>query len=846
MAEPSEAKTQDVVDVWNVATPESNEKAWEERTGPEKAIFVAIQAGKALCVVGVLYLFILSLDLMGSAFKIIGGPSAGAVFRNQEIFDNPIAGLVLGILATVLVQSSSTSTSIIISMTASGLMEVKNSIPMIMGANIGTSVTNTIVSIGQIGNRNEYRRAFAGATVHDCFNLLSVAVLLPVEIITGFLMHLSKGLVDAFGIKDDQDKGSSVDFLKVVTKPVTSRLVQVDKKLVTSVAKEKDAKALDKLMKSSMIVNKQSTSAHFFMDTPMDDTAAGWLLLVVSLILLCNCLILLVTTLQSIFRGRAAIWMKSLLNLEIKSVPFVGDYILIAFGAGITILMQSSSITTSTLTPLVGVGLIKLEKMYPFTIGANVGTTVTGILSALAGSNIATGMQVALSHLCFNLVGMLLWFPIPIVRRVPLSMARFLGNMAADLRWFPFAYIAAVFGVLPAILFLLSLAGVAAVAVVGCIMFLSLLGLIALIALRLNRPQALPRSLAGNPSWLPPTLRTQGSMEGAEGGADAQVQEAAVSTADVNKANWWQGPFAWGSGWFVLVMLVMAVPNNQWGIVKYTTFDGREHVGIGAWSSCSKHFQHDVEYMPAPSNCNSTTLNGCFWNLSKACAADGFSSQSSANGKYESSWASCRDKCTVQQWHDGCTSWPCSGSSHAEQCRNVSSAVKATFQVTYVTGVAWAEGDRCRANDKVCDNSGKLATAGSLGIVGIIAAIAGQALLLAYVFLDGKCDMRKALIGSLVGFAFCWLFLVASWGSFATALNSQTQCKLMDESGLGAIIAKGSFGEIVEGSFSYHIVIISWVLTMPIMAIIGHKLATGLLKPARSALEAGEPRTQDV
>jgi len=186
---------------------------------------------------------------MGSAFKIIGGPSAGAVFRNQEIFDNPIAGLVLGVLATVLVQSSSTSTSIIISMTAAGLMEVKNAIPMIMGANIGTSVTNTIVSIGQIGNRDEYRRAFAGATVHDCFNLLTVALLLPLEAITGFLMHLSKGLVDAFGITDDQDKGSKVDFLKVITKPVTSRLVQVDKKLVTSVAKEKDADALEKLMK---------------------------------------------------------------------------------------------------------------------------------------------------------------------------------------------------------------------------------------------------------------------------------------------------------------------------------------------------------------------------------------------------------------------------------------------------------------------------------------------------------------------------------------------------------------------------------------------------------------------
>merc|ERR1719183_1934939 len=156
----------------------------------------------------------------------------------------------------------------------------------------------------------------------------------------------------------------------------------------------------------------------------MSDTVAGVLLLVVSLLFLTTCLILLVKLLQTIFRGRAAIWMRSLLNLEFKGpLSFLADYILILFGIGITILMQSSSVTTSTLTPLVGIGLIKLDKMFPFTVGANVGTTVTGMLSALAGSNIATGMTVALSHLLFNLFGTMIWFPIPMMRRVPLNMA---------------------------------------------------------------------------------------------------------------------------------------------------------------------------------------------------------------------------------------------------------------------------------------------------------------------------------------------------------------------------------------------------------------------------------------
>merc|ERR1719394_169743 len=141
---------------------------------------------------------------MGNAFKILGGKTAGKTFRENEIFDNPIAGLVLGVLATVLVQSSSTSTSIIITMTAASLIEVKNAIPMIMGANIGTSVTNTIVSLAQAGDKDEYRRAFAGATVHDCFNILTVSVMLPIEIITGLLRHISTAIADA-ALADDTE-----------------------------------------------------------------------------------------------------------------------------------------------------------------------------------------------------------------------------------------------------------------------------------------------------------------------------------------------------------------------------------------------------------------------------------------------------------------------------------------------------------------------------------------------------------------------------------------------------------------------------------------------------------------
>merc|ERR1719203_2227747 len=257
---------------------ESKDKAWSERNGQEKVLFVTIQILKGVAALGLLYIFIISLGLMGNAFKIIGGPTAGKTFRNNEIFDNPFAGCSLGILATVLVQSSSTSTSIIISMTASLLIKPENAIYMIMGANIGTSVTNTIVSMTQIGNVDQYRRAFAGATVHDCFNLLTVSLLLPIEAATGLLRHIASGICDGMDITDKEEKGAKTDFLKKITKPVGSRLLGIDKKLITEIAKAKTEDDVKKYEDTSIIKHKAKDDNHIFMDTPMSDGVAGILM----------------------------------------------------------------------------------------------------------------------------------------------------------------------------------------------------------------------------------------------------------------------------------------------------------------------------------------------------------------------------------------------------------------------------------------------------------------------------------------------------------------------------------------------------------------------------------------
>merc|ERR1719335_998769 len=106
-------------------------------------------------------------------------------------------------------------------------------------------------------------------------------------------------------LEDDQDKSQKQDFLKKITKPITSRLISVDKKLVTKVAQAETAEELEELMDKSIIKQSRTQDNHLFMDTPLSDDVAGWVLLIASLMLLSTSLALLVKLLQSIFRGRA-------------------------------------------------------------------------------------------------------------------------------------------------------------------------------------------------------------------------------------------------------------------------------------------------------------------------------------------------------------------------------------------------------------------------------------------------------------------------------------------------------------------------------------------------------------
>ncbi|XP_042349675.1 sodium-dependent phosphate transport protein 2A isoform X2 [Plectropomus leopardus] len=362
-----------------------------------------------------LFLFVCSLDTLSSAFQLAGGKVAGDIFQDNAVLSNPVAGLVVGILVTVLVQSSSTSSSIVVSLVASGLLEVRSAVPIIMGSNIGTSVTNTIVAMMQASERTEFQRAFAGATIHDCFNWLSVLVLLPLEVVSGVMARLSHLLVTSLKLQPGEE---APEMLKVMTEPVTKLIIQLDKCVITGIALGNEDMRNRSLVKewcqTDLVMQTGNVSTancgpshdlshsslkcnHLFVSTGLSDLTVGLILLAGSLAVLCTCLMLLVKLLNSLLKGQVAKVIHKVINTDLPyPCGWLAGYMAMLVGAGVTFVVQSSSVFTSAMTPLIGIGVISLERAYPLTLGSNIGTTATALLAALAspGNKLAAAIQV--------------------------------------------------------------------------------------------------------------------------------------------------------------------------------------------------------------------------------------------------------------------------------------------------------------------------------------------------------------------------------------------------------------------------------------------------------------------
>ncbi|WP_396589272.1 Na/Pi symporter [Bermanella sp. R86510] len=354
------------------------------------------------------YAVLLSVGMVGSGFKWASGGADGA----RELFafaTNPFVALLIGILATSLVQSSSTVTSVIVGLVAGGL-PIEIAIPMVMGANVGTTITNTLVSLGHVRKKSEFKRAFAAATVHDFFNLMAVIIFLPLEIIFGIFQKAS-AWATGYLIEAESMSMKGFNFIKPLTKPVIGEV-----KSWLSVFPEK---------------------------------IAAVSLIIIGILTIFIAITIVGKVLKSLMVGRA----KKILHGAIGRGPVTGIF----SGSVVTVLVQSSSTTTSLMVPLVGSGVFKPKDIYPFTLGANIGTTITALLAAtgLSGAGAAIGLQIAIVHLFYNLSAVLVIFGLPFLRNIPLVLAERLSEVATKRHSLAALYVLTVFFVIPGLCVLL-------------------------------------------------------------------------------------------------------------------------------------------------------------------------------------------------------------------------------------------------------------------------------------------------------------------------------------------------------------------------------------------------------
>lgn len=327
---------------------------------------------KLLSMVLTVYFFLLSIKLLGHSFESFGQGFAETILRATS---NPFAGLIIGIVTTSLIQSSSTTTSIIVGLVAGGVLSLSNAIPIVMGANIGTTITNILVSFGHVTKRAEFRRAFSAAIVHDFFNICAVIVLFPLELKLAIIQKTATFLEKYFA----QAGGLEIfNPLKLILDPAVE--------LITVL----------------------------FSVIPYHRV----MLLIFSVLLLFSALTFLIKIMRSLVLDK--------LEIIINNYLFRNDLFGFILGLLMTAIVQSSSVTTSLIIPLAGAGVIRLKQIYPYTLGANIGTTITAILAALATQN-HIAVTVAFAHLLFNTFGILIFYPL---KFIPITLAALVGEKA--------------------------------------------------------------------------------------------------------------------------------------------------------------------------------------------------------------------------------------------------------------------------------------------------------------------------------------------------------------------------------------------------------------------------------
>ncbi len=342
-------------------------------------------------ILAALLIFLFALELMISSLQHLGQDAADVIVLTTS---NPFTGLFIGLLVTALIQSSSATTAMAVALMATGSMSLSSAIPIIMGANVGTTITSTIVSLGFITRKKEFRRAVTIGTYHDFFNILTVLVLFPLEYSFGFLSGMAHYAGNALFNEPLGNTSGNFSLL--------------------------------------------GFGFGSFVDWIVATINNGFVLILLSVGLLFSSILFFRKVISKTLGIRPEGFQHFFFKNAFKSF---------GWGLLITAVIRSSTVTTSLVVPLVAKRVVKIKAAVPFVLGANIGTTITAFIAALFNSNAAISLAVA--HFLFNTIGVVLFYLIPVVKELPLKLADGLGRLTLKYRLAGFLYLLLTFFVIP-------------------------------------------------------------------------------------------------------------------------------------------------------------------------------------------------------------------------------------------------------------------------------------------------------------------------------------------------------------------------------------------------------------
>ena len=355
--------------------------------------------GRYLSVLGAIVVFMLSINLLSHSFQGLRDDIASLIL---SVTMNPFIGLFIGLLLTAVIQSSSISTSMVVALVGSGTISLSAAVPIIMGANVGTTLTSTVISLSFITSKRAFRKAISAGVVHDIYNIILVVLLFPLEYYYQSLSRASIGLVNTLGIADPE---------------ATSELVYLS-----------------------------SFSTESIDESFIATIGSHWVVLILAFSMLFFSIKYISNVISQSLIGES--------KDRMKKYIFINPYKSFLWGGGLTAAVQSSSITTSLIIPLVATNKVSLAKSFPFIIGANMGTTITALIASFFATEAA--VSIAIVHLLFNLLGVLLFLPLASVRRIPIGVAALFGQLTHRNRLYGFLYIILMFFIIPYLLIYLN------------------------------------------------------------------------------------------------------------------------------------------------------------------------------------------------------------------------------------------------------------------------------------------------------------------------------------------------------------------------------------------------------